>query len=98
MIEPNVKEEEFNRKLEKFEEELEEYKEAPEYEKNMKDVGTQCNMFFEDINTEESIRNKKFEILEFCKNYKKEIKAADLAKLIRDVRPILAMISKEKAK
>ena len=48
-------------------------------------------------NDEEAIRSKEQEILELGERYKKEKKAAELAQLIRDVRPFLAMISKAKA-
>lgn len=48
-------------------------------------------------NDEESIRNKEQEIMELGEKYKKEKKAVELAQLIRDVRPFLAMISKAKA-
>lgn len=48
-------------------------------------------------NDEEAIRNKEQEILELGERYKKEKKAQELAQLIRDVRPFLAMISKAKA-
>ncbi|KAK4010236.1 26S proteasome non-ATPase regulatory subunit 11 [Daphnia magna] len=48
-------------------------------------------------NDEEAIRNKEQEIMELGEKYKKEKKAVELAQLIRDVRPFLAMISKAKA-
>lgn len=46
---------------------------------------------------EEAIRNKEQEILELGEKLRKEGKAQELAQLIRDVRPFLAMISKAKA-
>jgi len=46
---------------------------------------------------EEAIRNKEQEIMDLGERYKKEMKAQELAQLIRDVRPFLAMISKAKA-
>lgn len=46
---------------------------------------------------EEAIRNKEQEILELGQKYSKEGKAEELAQLIRQVRPFLAMISKAKA-
>ena len=49
------------------------------------------------MDDEESIRDRESEILELGEKYKKEGKANELAQLIRDVRPFLAMISKAKA-
>lgn len=46
---------------------------------------------------EETIRNKEQEILDLGDKYRKEGKAQELAQLIRDVRPFLAIISKAKA-
>lgn len=48
-------------------------------------------------NDEEAIRNKEQEIMDLGEKYKKEKRANELAQLIRDVRPFLAMISKAKA-
>lgn len=48
-------------------------------------------------NDEEAIRNKEQEIMDLGEKYKKEKKGTELAQLIRDVRPFLAMISKAKA-
>lgn len=48
-------------------------------------------------NDEEAIRNKEQEIMELGERLKKEKKAQELAQLIRDVRPFLAVISKAKA-
>jgi 26S proteasome regulatory subunit RPN6 N-terminal domain len=49
------------------------------------------------MDDEESIHDREREILELGEKYKKEGKANELAQLIRDVRPFLAMISKAKA-
>lgn len=88
----------FDGEEEEYDGEVDEYEGEEGYKEKKKDVGTQCDpeMLFEDINAEEAIQNKELEIIELGKKYKKEKKATDLAQLIRDVRPILAMISKAK--
>jgi hypothetical protein len=73
---------------EEYDGEADEYEEEEEmYEVKKIDVGTQCNseMFFEDTNVEESIGNKALENMALGENYKKELKAADLTKVIRDL-------------